>query len=79
MEYEISSSKFWISVKNVYNHNANWHLADKRIQKITEEKLGLKFIETCYSDEIDRPYDSIFIFQIVNQDKFLWAKLKYGI
>jgi hypothetical protein len=79
MEYKINSSKFWINLKTVYNHNANWHLADKKIQKITKEKLGLKFIETCYSDEIDRPYDSIFLFEIVDQDKFLWAKIKYGI
>lgn len=79
MEYKINSSKFWINLKTVYNHKTDWHLADKKIQKITKEKLGLKFIETCYSDEIDRPYDSIFLFEIVDQDKFLWAKIKYGI
>lgn len=79
MEYKIKSSIFWKNLKNVYDHSDNWHLAEKKIQKITQKELGLTFIETCYSDEIDRPYDSIFIFQIINQDKFLWAKLKYGI
>lgn len=79
MEYKISSSVFWKSIKNIYNHDDDWHLADKKIQLITQKELGLKFIETFYSDEVDRPYDSIFLFEIVDQHKLLWAKLKYGI
>jgi hypothetical protein len=79
MEYEISSSKFWTNLKNVYDHSDNWHLAEKKIQKITQKELGLTFIETFYSDELDRPYDSIFLFEVVDQNKFLWAKIKYGI
>jgi hypothetical protein len=79
MEYKIKSSTFWTNIKNVYNHSDDWHLAEKKIQKITQKELGLKFIETFYSDELDRPYDSIFLFEVVDQNKFLWAKLKYGI
>lgn len=79
MEYKINSSKFWKELKNMYDHNDDWHLADKRIQKITQKELGLKFIETFYSDEVDRPYDSIFLFEIVDQRKLLRAKLKYNI
>jgi hypothetical protein len=79
MEYRIDSSIFWNKLYSIYNQGHDWHLKDEDIQLITKEKLGLIFIVTCFSEEIDRPYDSVFIFQIVNQDKFLWAKIKYGI
>jgi hypothetical protein len=79
MEYRISSSTFWNKLYSIYNLDHDWHLKDGDVQHITKEKLGLIFIVTCFSEEIDRPYDSVFVFQIVNQDKFLWAKIKYGI
>jgi hypothetical protein len=79
MEYEILSSDFWNKLRIIYPIFKNWHLQDARIQKITKTSLGLKFIETKFSDKIDKPYDSIFQFKILNKKKFLWAKLKYDL
>ena len=79
MEYRIDSSIFWSKLYNIYNEGNDWHLKDEDIQCITKEKLGLIFMFTCFSEQIDLPYDSVFVFEIVNQDKLLWAKIKYGI
>ena len=79
MEYKIKSSTFWKNLKGIYNHGLDWHLADKKIQSISKEKLGLKYLDTVYDDDISSPYSSEFLFKIVDQDKLLWAKLKYGI
>jgi hypothetical protein len=79
MEYKIKSSTFWKNLKKIYNRGLDWHLADKKIQAISKEKLGLKYLDTVYDDDISSPYSSEFLFEIVDQDKLLWAKLKYGI
>jgi hypothetical protein len=79
MEYKIPSSKFWHTTKSVYNHGLDWHLSDEKIQSLTKKKLGLKYLDTVYDDDISSPYSSEFLFEIVDQDKLLWAKLKYGI
>ena len=79
MEYEILSSDFWNKLRIVYPIFKNWHLQDARIQKISKSSLGLKFINTKFSDKIDKPYDTIFLFKIINKEKFLWAKLKYDL
>ena len=78
MEYKIKSSVFWRNL-DIYNFGDDWHLADKDIQSVTKEKLGLIYITTCFNEPIDFPYDSVFLFEIVDQQKLLWAKLKYGI
>lgn len=79
MEYKIPSSKFWRATDAVYNHGFDWHLSDKKIQALTKKKLGLKYLDTVYDNDISSPYASEFLFEIVDQDKLLWAKLKYGI
>jgi hypothetical protein len=79
MEYRIDSSIFWNKLYSIYNKGHDWHLKDEDIQYITKEKLGLIFIVTCFNEEIDRPYDSVFVFEIVDKEKLLWAKIKYGI
>lgn len=79
MKYEIEANTFWRSITGIYNHGLDWHLADEKIQKISKKNLGLRYIETTQSEEIDKPYDFIFVFEVVNHDKLLWAKLKYGI
>ena len=79
MEYKIKSSTFWKNLKGIYNHGLDWHLSDKKIQALSKAKLGLKYLDTVFNDDIDHPYDSEFLFEIVNKEKFLWAKLKYGI
>jgi hypothetical protein len=79
MEFEITSDEFWFKLKGVYPVHENWHIEDKRIQDISKRELGLRYIETIYTDKIDRPYSSIFKFKIVNKQNFLWAKMKYGI
>jgi hypothetical protein len=79
MEYKIKSTIFWNNLKNVYNYGHNWHLADKKIQMVSRKKLGLKYIDTIYDDHIDSPYASVFLFEVVNQEKLLWARLKYAI
>lgn len=79
MKYEIVSSVFWKNLSSEYNYGQNWHLADKKIQKITKNKLGLKYVDTVFSSENITPYTSIFIFEVVDQEKLIWARLKYGI
>ena len=79
MEYKIPSSKFWRATDGAYNHGLDWHLSDEKIQSLTKKKLGLKYLDTVYDDDISSPYSSEFLFEIVDQDKLLWAKLKYGI
>ena len=79
MEYKIKSSTFWKNLKVIYNQGLDWHLSDKKIQALSKEKLGLKYLDTVFNDDIDHPYDSEFLFEIVNKEKLLWAKLKYGI
>ena len=79
MEYRIETNIFWRSIAGIYNQGLDWHLADEKIQKITKKNLGLKYIATVYDNEIDKPYDAFFTFEIVDPDKLIWAKLKYGI
>ena len=79
MEYRIETNIFWKSIAGIYNQGLDWHLADEKIQKITKKNLGLKYIATIYDNEIDKPYDAFFAFEIVDPDKLIWAKLKYGI
>jgi hypothetical protein len=79
MEYKIPSSKFWRATDGVYNHGLDWHLSDEKIQSLTKKKLGLKYLNTVYDADVSSPYSSEFLFEIVDQDKLLWAKLKYGI
>ena len=76
MEYKISSSKFWHRTNDVYDFGLDWHLSDEKIQVLTKKKLGLKYLDTVFNSS---PYVSEFLFEIVDQDKLLWAKLKYGI
>ena len=78
MEYEVESSVFWKNM-DIYDHALDWHLGDERIQKITKKKLGIKYIDTIFSQEINHPYHSKFLFKILDKKKFLWAKIKYGI
>ena len=79
MEFKIKSSTFWKNLKEIYNYGHNWHLADKKIQSISKKKLGLKYIDTVFNEDINHPDDSEFVFEIVDQEKLLWARLKYGI
>lgn len=79
MEYKINSNDFWAKLRSVYPIFKNWHLKDERIQKISKSFLGLKFIETEFTDEIDKPYDTAFRFKVINRQTFLWAKLKYDL
>ncbi len=78
MKYEIPSSVFWKNLKEEYDISGDWHLADKRIQSVTKKKLGLKYLDTDFID-LSNVYDTYFIFEVVNYEKFLWARLKYGI
>lgn len=73
---EIQSDIFWSFAKIVYPVEKDWHLVDARIQRITKDTLGLKFIKTIWMANTD---DTAFIFEIINYDKYLWAKLKYGL
>jgi len=77
--YKIPSSKFWSKINDVYNQGLDWHLSDQKIQVLTKKKLGLKYLDTVYDGDISSPYSSEFLFEIVDPDKLLWAKLKYGI
>jgi hypothetical protein len=79
MEYKISSNNFWNKLRCHYPVYKNWHLKDARIQKISKSLLGLKFINTEFSDQIDKPYNTYFKFEIINKEKFLWAQLKYDL
>ena len=79
MEYRIQSNTFWKNITGIYNRGLDWHLADEKIQQITKKKLGLRYIVTVYDNEIDHPYASVFLFEIVDESKLIWAKLKYGI
>jgi hypothetical protein len=79
MEYKISSSKFWHRTNDVYDFGLDWHLSDEKIQVLTKKNLGLKYLDTVFNNDISSPYVSEFLFEIVDQDKLLWAKLKYGI
>jgi len=73
---EIQSDIFWSFAKIVYPVEKDWHLVDARIQRITKDALGLKFIKTIWMANTE---DTAFIFEIINYDKYLWAKLKYGL
>lgn len=79
MEYRIETNTFWRSITGIYDRGLDWHLADEKIQQITKKKLGLRYIATIYDNEIDKPYDAFFAFEIVDEGKLIWAKLKYGI
>jgi hypothetical protein len=79
MEYKIPSSKFWHKTNDVYDFGLDWHLSDKKIQVLTKKNLGLKYLDTIFDNDISSPYASQFVFEVVNKEKFLWAKIKYGI
>jgi len=72
----IDTDVFWSYAKVVYPMEANWHLLDHRIQKITKKEIGLEFIETAFKPESQ---DIEFRFKIVDRKKYAFAKIKYGI
>lgn len=79
MEYKIRSDIFWNSTDliGLYFEKAglNWHLIDKKAQKVTRT-LGMEFIVSEYS--LDSEDHIFYRFKIINKEKFLWARLRYG-
>lgn len=80
MEYKIRSDIFWNSTDliGLYFEKAgkDWHLIDEKAQKVTRT-LGMEFIVSTYGSNLTD--DRIFYcFKIINKEKFLWGKLKYG-
>jgi hypothetical protein len=77
MIIHIATETFWERVKDIYPNHGDWHLLDCRIQKITKKQMGLQFIDAVFSDKSSSEF--AFEFRVVNEKRYIFAKLKYGI
>ena len=71
---KISSIKYWNVLTELFEQNpeATWYQISQ--MDLDEMWLGLK--EISYEDS---PFDSYRFFEVVDKQKYVWAKLKYGI
>ena len=77
MRFEIYFYDFREKVKHLYPHKrfGILYLRTNDYQKMTLSLFGMKYISS-YMDQNDSTF---LIFEIINKEKFLWSKLKYGI
>ena len=74
---KISSIKYWNVLTELYEQNreAEWYEVSQ--MDLNEMWLGVK--EIPHQNMSDSYFDSYRFFEIINKEKYLWAKLKYGI
>ena len=74
---KISSVKYWNVLTELFEQNreAQWYEVSQ--MDLDEIWLGLK--EIPYQDSLDSAFDSYRFFEVLDKQKYLWAKLKYGI
>ena len=74
---KISSVKYWNVLTELFEQNreAVWYEVSQ--MKLDEMWLGLK--EIPYRDGFDSPFDTYRLFEVVDKQKYIWAKLRYGI
>lgn len=79
---KIPSMKYWNVLTELFEQNreAQWYEVSQ--MDLDEMWLGLK--EIPYQDRLDRldspfVFDNYRFFEVLDKQKYLWAKLKYGI
>lgn len=74
---KISSIKYWNVLTELFDQNreAVWYEVSQ--MDLDEMWLGLKEIPYHYS--LDSSFDNYRFFEIIDKQKYVWAKLKYGI
>lgn len=82
MEFEITSDQFWDNQEliSLYDNVLGnyWALLDEPAQQVTKQ-LGMEFIHCDFSEIVNHvSKNTIYKFKVVNKQKFLWARIKYG-
>ena len=74
---KISSIKYWNVLTELFEQNreAEWY----EVSQIELDKMWLGLKEIPYQDSLDSPFDNYRFFEVLDKQKYLWAKLKYGI
>lgn len=88
---KIERDKYWDIVysclskktKESYEDFGDWFESDNSVlfSHLVDYRMGLRI---CREDEDgdfygDEDYHSVFYFNVIDQEKCLWARLKYGI
>ncbi len=71
---KIPSIQYWNLITELYSAHSEfeWYYATQ--MELEEKWFGLK--EIPIADEF---FDNYKLFEIIDKEKYLWAKLKYGI
>ena len=74
---KISSIKYWNVLTQLYEEHreASWYEVCQ--MELDEMWFGLKEIPYHYS--LDSSFDNYRFFEIIDKQKYVWAKIKYGI
>ena len=75
MEFEIESEIFWENTRDVFLEYKGRTFKEHEVESMNETLLGLKF-KDCYFVE-GSTYK--LKFKVIDKEKYLWAKIKYGI
>lgn len=80
----LDSMEYWRIINDICSQHPeeDWYLINQ--DTLNEEFLGLKSFKKfdmpkIFSPKMHRRVENFKLFNLVNKEKFLWAKLKYGI
>ena len=78
MEFEIDFDNFHKKVKHLYPNKefGILLLRTSDYQEITSSLFGIKYTTSSYDHESK---SATLKFNIINKEKFIWAKLKYAL
>jgi hypothetical protein len=74
---KISSIKYWNILTELFEQHSEALWYDVSQMELDKLWLGLK--EIPYEDNLGSYFDSHRFFEVVDKQKYLWAKIKYGI
>lgn len=74
---KIPSIKYWNVLTELYEQyrEAEWY----EVSQMDLDKMWFGLKEIPYQNSLDSSFDGYRFFEVLDKEKYLWAKLKYGI